>query len=144
MLLCSTVYCNIHCCSSSELVILHDSKEVQEISAKDGEVLQVDCVMMPSFPPESHVKWYHPTVAKANSSTSWKTDRSAYSLKINLKPTDSGDYKCEVDISDEVFEKRIEIKGKSILPYHIECIHNIPHFPLQCNKPRLQWLLCIQ
>lgn len=123
---------------------MHDSKEVQEISAEDGEELQVDCVMVPSFPLESNVTWTHPSMT--NSSTSWTPDRSSYSLAIpNLRQRDSGDYKCEVDISDKVIEKRIEIKGRSILAEGLWCIFTHPTISsLQCNKPSLQWLSRIQ
>lgn len=123
---------SLHLCFSfSELVILHNNKEVQKISANNGEGLQVDCVMKPRFPPNSNCTWFYPTEDQVNSSTTWTADRSAYSLQIpKLRVKDSGDYNCKVNVSRRVISKDIEIEGESLAGDHLSFIVHSKPFPL--------------
>lgn len=107
---------------SVELEIRHNNTEVKyNLTAKDGEVLQVDCVMTPNFPPNANVEWQYPT-SNASSTTHWAKDRSAFSLEIpDLKPTHSGNYDCIVHVGNKVIKKKIEVKGTVRLILILSC-----------------------
>lgn len=91
-------------------MIKHNDQEVEAISTSDGdENLEIDCIMIPSFPPGllSNVNWL-----PGNKNTSWTTDNRSFQLKFHtVHLTDAGDYKCEVWGDSNKIERKIEIKG---------------------------------
>ena len=106
----------------AELVIKHDGQEVEAISIPDGnENLEIDCIMIPHFPPGllSNVQWL-----PGNKNTSWTTDNSSFQLKFQrVHLTDTGDYKCEVFGDSKKMERKIAIKGVCLC-VHV-CVHAI-------------------
>ena len=106
----------------AELVIKHDGQEVEAISIPDGnENLEIDCIMIPHFPPGllSSVHWL-----PGNRNTSWTMDNSSFQLKFQrVHLTDAGDYKCEVLGDSNRFERKIEIKGVCVCVCVCVCVY---------------------